>query len=68
VSKRHLAAALLSWQFSPRSERHVDEVTAAVEIRLPTAPVSIPYRPHFAIAVVGARFATDQETVLRTRE
>ena len=28
----------------PRSERHVDEVTAAVEIRFPTAPVSIPYR------------------------
>ena len=54
--------------FSPRSERHVDEVTAAVEIRFPTAPVSIPYRPHFAIAVAGARFAKDKETVLRTRE
>jgi hypothetical protein len=54
--------------FSPRSERHVDEVTAAAEIRFPTAPVSIPYRSYFAIAVAGARFAKSGETVLGTRE
>lgn len=69
MSKRHLAAALATVGFTTTAERHVDEVTAAIEIS-DSRPLLSPYRTReiSQSPLVKRPFASAPVTVLLTQE